>query len=68
VDVLDGLLCPGCRQPRWLSHDKALAKQWKVTAERCHTCDRIAARQDELSGPNTHRPQSIYFGAQLPTS
>lgn len=67
VDTLDAQRCSGCGQPRWLSHDKAHARAWKVTAERCFACDAIARRQDEMTSGDdgARRVSSIYFGATL---
>ncbi len=65
VEMLDATRCRGCGQPTWLSHDRDLKRRWKVSAERCFSCDAQASRQKELSGDNVHNPSAIHFRTTL---
>lgn len=65
VDMLDATRCRGCGQPTWLSHDKEFRRHWKATAERCFSCDAVAARQKAFSGDNVSNAQAIHYRSEL---
>lgn len=63
VEILNRNRCPECGQPIWLSHDKQHRKHWRATAERCYSCDAIAARSEALAKGEVQRPESVKYGS-----
>lgn len=59
--MLDRSRCPGCGQPRWLSHEKT--SKWRPHKVKCESCNAIEDLKD-MQPEDLKHPQAYHFHSE----